>query len=74
MTLNLSLAFLAGLKSGLTQIVKKSFLLLFQAALDVVLVLSRAAEMLLERWAEGWVVILMYHWLRLRLANLILLN
>jgi hypothetical protein len=54
--------------------VKKSFLLLLQAALDVVLVLSRVAEMLLERWAEGWVVILMYHLLRLRLANLILLN
>ena len=54
--------------------VKNSFLLLLKAALDVVLVLIRVAEMLLERWAEGWVVILMYHLLRLRLANLILLN
>ena len=63
-----------GLKSGLTKMVKNSFLLLLQAALDIVLVLIRVAEMLLERWAEDWVVVLMYHWLSPRLANLILLN
>lgn len=50
--------------------IKLSILLLFHATLDVVLVLSRVAEMLLERWAEGRVVILMHHWLRLSLANL----